>query len=328
MKFAIIGAAAYIAPRHMQAIVDTGNELVAALDPYDNVGILDRYAPNCQYFREFERFDRYVDKCRRKGDPIDWLVVCSPNYLHDSHIRFGLRSGLDVLCEKPLVLTPWNLDGLDELENETGKRVYTVLQLRHHEAVKRLYYEQHFAAVSQDYDPGHRHEVCLTYMTPRGPWFNRSWKGSDDLAGGIIANIGIHFLDLLIWCFGDVEQVRIHYADPRRITGHLKLERADVKWYLSTAFEDVERFGREDNGDNGAVRHLTVDHKEIDLTHNFRDLHTVVYEQTLAGQGHTVRDARPSIELSYTIQQRKDTPSWPDADFYSTAHPLATKFTR
>jgi len=319
MRFAIIGAAAYIAPKHLAAIKACGHYLVAALDLYDNVGVLDSYAPECKFFTEFERFDRFVDKCRRrKGqNPIDWLVVCSPNYLHDAHIRFGLRSGLDVLCEKPLVLAPWNLDGLHEMEQESGKRVWTVLQLRHHQAAKDL---------KASIDPKKIYNVELTYVTPRGPWFNVSWKGKDDLAGGIITNIGIHFLDLLMWVFGSVEHVKIHYADPRRVTGYLRMERARVKWFLSTAFEDAQKLNPNGRHDNGAIRGLTVDGQAVDLSTNFRDLHGAVYRKTLAGEGHGIEDARPSITLCHKIQQIKDKVSWPDKDFYGTAHPLAKNF--
>lgn len=317
MRFGLIGAAAYIAPRHMAAINTTGNELVAALDLYDNVGVLDTYAPECKFFKEFERFDRFVDKCRRRGEPLDWLSICSPNYLHDSHIRLGLRSDLDVVCEKPLVLAPWNLDGLSELEAESGRRVWTVLQLRYHEELLRL---------KDRVNTSHDHDICLTYLTPRGPWFNVSWKGSDKLAGGIITNIGIHFLDVLMWIFGEYKAVKIHYADPHRIAGYLELESARVKWFLSTSFQDVIREKRRRGVNGNAIRDLIVNGEQIDLSHNFRELHTEVYRKILEGHGHGIEDSRPSITLAHKIQTIKDRITWPDRDFYATAHPLATRF--
>ena len=290
-NFAITGVAGYVAPRHLKAIRATGNRLVAATDPHDSVGILDSYFPDVAFFTEFERFDRHLEKLRRgpEAEHLHWLTVCSPNYLHDAHIRLALRLGADAICEKPLVLNPWNLDALEELEAETGGRVFTILQLRVHPAL---------IALKETLDAegdGRRRSVQLTYVTSRGPWYRYSWKGDQHKSGGVASNIGIHFFDLLMWLFGRVESHEVHLAEPERMAGALTLERADVTWFLSVdrndlPFEPVP-------GAKTTHRSITVDGDEIEFTKGFTDLHTEVYARTLAGHGFGLADARPSIEL-------------------------------
>ncbi|MFZ9505133.1 MAG: Gfo/Idh/MocA family protein, partial [Cyclobacteriaceae bacterium] len=226
-KFALIGAAGYIAPRHLQAIRDTGNTLIAALDRSDTVGILDSYFPEADFFTEFERFDRHLDKLKRQGNKIDFVSICSPNYLHDSHIRFALRHGADAICEKPLVLNPWNVDALSEIEKETGKKVFTILQLRHHPSIISLREKVKSGPVDKKYD------VNLTYMTSRGNWYHISWKGDDSKSGGITTNIGIHFFDMLIWVFGAVKGLEVYSLTEDTASGFIELERAKVNWTLS-----------------------------------------------------------------------------------------------
>lgn len=289
LQFAIIGAAAYVAPRHMKAIVDTGNELVSALDPHDNVGILDFYAPNCAYFSAFERFYRHMNKLKREGAPIDWVSVCTPNWLHDSHCFIAMRNGANVICEKPLVLTPKNLDALVEVEEETGQRVYSVMQLRYHDAIK---------ALKSSITPQKiKHEVELTYITSRGPWFKHSWKGQDFYSGGHVFNIGIHFLDVLLWLFGDPYLTEVHWRGQDRIAGYLELDNALVRWFLSTDRADLPR---EAEG-KSTYRNLKIDGRAVEFSDGFTDLHTRVYEETLAGNGLGIEDARPSIELAHRI---------------------------
>ena len=290
-NFAITGVAGYVAPRHLKAIRDTGNRLVAATDPHDSVGILDSYFPDVAFFTEFERFDRHLEKLRRQpeAERIQWLTVCSPNHLHDAHIRLALRLGADAICEKPLVLNPWNIDALEELEEETGRHVYTILQLRVHPALIEL--KQRLDAEPS----GRRRQVNLTYITSRGPWYRYSWKGDHHKSGGVATNIGIHFFDLLMWLFGTVQSHEVHLNEPERMAGALTLERADVTWFLSVdrndlPFEPVP-------GANTTHRSITVDGDEIEFTKGFTDLHTEVYARTLAGHGFGLADARPSIEL-------------------------------
>ncbi len=298
--FALTGVAGYVAPRHLKAISDTGNRLVAAVDPHDSVGILDSFFPDVAFFTEFERFDRHLEKLRRQGEGIQFLSVCSPNHLHDAHIRLALRLGADAVCEKPLVLNPWNLDALAELEEETGRKVFTILQLRVHPSLIQLH-EQLRA------DHGRRHQVKLTYITSRGPWYRYSWKGNEKRSGGVITNIGIHFFDMLMWLFGGVEEAEIHLREPERAAGTIALERADVAWFLSIdrkdlPFEPVP-------GKNTTHRSITVDGQEIEFSGGFTNLHTRVYEETLAGRGFGIEDARPSIELVHrlrTMEIRKD----------------------
>ena len=290
------GVAGFVAPRHLAAIKATGNRLVAAVDPHDAVGILDRYAFDVRFFTEIERFDRHIEKLHRGSDEnrVHMVSVCSPNYLHDAHIRMALRAGADVICEKPLVINPWNLDLLQEIEAETGRRVYTVLQLRLHPQLMAL------KARLAEAPAGARHEVDLTYITTRGRWYDVSWKGSDERSGGIATNIGIHFFDLLLWLFGDVEDCVVHQHDSRRMAGALELQRARVRWFLSAEPSDLP-FAPEP-GVRTTHRSITVDGQEVEFSDGFTDLHTRVYEEVLAGRGFGIADARPSITLSSRIR--------------------------
>jgi UDP-N-acetyl-2-amino-2-deoxyglucuronate dehydrogenase len=296
-NFALTGAAGYIAPRHFKAISETGNRLVAAVDPHDAVGILDRYWFDVRFFTEIERFDRHLEKLRRgpEADRVHYVSICSPNYLHDAHIRLALRIGAHAVCEKPLVINPWNLDALAELESETGCRVNTVLQLRLHPRLQAL------RARLQQERPAQPYDVCLTYITARGRWYDTSWKGSDERSGGIVTNIGIHLFDLLLWLFGDVVRCEVHVRGPRSIGGFLELQRARVRWYLST--DRTELPAAAAPGTQTTFRQITVDGEEVEFSEGFADLHTRVYEETLAGRGFGIVDSRPSIELSYRIRQ-------------------------
>ena len=295
-NFALTGVAGYIAPRHLQAIKDTGNNLAAAVDPHDSVGILDRYFPNASFFTEFERFDRHIEKLRRDDtkNKVEYVSICSPNNLHDAHIRFALRIGADAICEKPLVLNPWNLDHLQELENESGKKVYTVLQLRVHPALLEL--KKKLDNEKQD----KRHQVVLTYITSRGPWYQYSWKGRDDISGGVATNIGIHFFDLLIWLFGNVQNNFLFLRDNFRSSGYLELEKADVKWFLSIDRNELPKEALDKA--KQTHRSIRIDNEEIEFTEGFTDLHTRIYEEILSGKGFGINDARPSIQTAYNIR--------------------------
>lgn len=293
-NFAIIGAGGYIAPKHLTAINATGNQLIAAYDKHDSVGILDRYFPNADFFTEFERFDRHLEKQRydKDGTPVDYVSVCTPNYLHDAHCRLALRVGADAICEKPLVVNPWNLDQLSELEQIHGKKVHAILQLRHHPEVLKLKEK----AKEQKEKP----EICLTYITRRGKWYHHSWKGNPDQSGGLAMNIGIHFFDFLTWIYGNAKRSFLHLSQPDRMSGVIELENARVKWFLSVSEDDLPSSVVESGG--YAYRSITVDGDEVDLSAGFTDLHTTVYEKILAGDGFGVEDARSSIELVYQIR--------------------------
>jgi UDP-N-acetyl-2-amino-2-deoxyglucuronate dehydrogenase len=295
-NFALIGIAGYIAPRHLQAIKETNNNLIAAMDTHDSVGILDRYFPDVSFFTEFERFDRHAEKLKRESDSgrINYVSICSPNFLHDAHIRFALRIGADAICEKPLVLNPWNLDALEELETIHGRKVNTILQLRVHPSLIKL---------KEDLEKkksNTKKEITLTYITTRGLWYHYSWKGVREKSGGIATNIGIHFFDLLMWLFGDVQQSEVYYSDQNKIGGFLELKDANVKWFLSLDRNDLPKKAIEEN--KVTVRSIIVDGEEIQFSEGFTDLHTKVYENTLNGKGFGIRDARPSIKLVYDIR--------------------------
>jgi UDP-N-acetyl-2-amino-2-deoxyglucuronate dehydrogenase len=294
-NFAITGVAGFVASRHLNAIRDTGNRLVAAVDPHDAVGILDRYSFSVRFFTEIERFDRHLEKLRRAGDAdrVHYVSICSPNYLHDAHIRLALRAGAHAICEKPIVINPWNLDPLQELERESGRRVSTILQLRLHPAV--LAFRESLGAEGE-----RRHQVALTYVTARGGWYDVSWKGSDERSGGIVTNIGIHFFDLLLWLFGPVRRSDVHVRELKRASGSLELERADVRWLLSTDSADLPF--EPTPGSRTTFRSMTVDGAQLEFSEGFADLHTRVYEQVLAGCGYGIEDARPSIELTHQIR--------------------------
>ncbi|MCS6994605.1 MAG: Gfo/Idh/MocA family oxidoreductase [Anaerolineales bacterium] len=301
-NFAIIGVGGYIAPRHLQAIRDTGHRLVAAVDPKDSVGILDRYSFDVRFFTEVERFDRHLEKLRRLGDAerVHYVSICSPNYLHDAHCRLALRVGADAICEKPLVINPWNLDALAEIEAETGRRIYTILQLRVHPALLALK-----ARLEQE-PAGVTHDVLLTYITSRGNWYHVSWKGQPEKSGGIATNIGVHFFDLLLWLFGPAHAVRMFYADSRRMSGWLELERARVRWFLSVERDDLPPAALQ--AGKTTFRSITIDGQEVEFSEGFTDLHTRVYEQTLTGQGFGIPEARPSIQLTYDIRHTELSP--------------------
>ena len=307
-NFAVIGVAGFVAPRHLDAIRDTGNRLLAVTDPNDSVGILDRYSFDARFFREIERFDRFLERSRRGPDSgrIHYVSVCSPNYLHDAHVRLGLRIGAHVICEKPLVINPWNLDALEELEAESGRRVSTVLQLRHHPGLRQL---------RGELAEGRRHSVELTYVTARGGWYDVSWKGSEERAGGVATNIGIHFFDLLLWLFGRVQHCEVHRREKRRMAGFLALDNADVRWFLSVEAADLPFPAVP--GKQTTYRSISVDGVELEFTEGFGDLHTAVYRDVLAGRGFGIADARPSIELVHAIRTGAVRAN-PE-----TAHPLA-----
>lgn len=295
-NFAITGVAGYIAPRHLQAIHETGNNLIAALDTHDSVGILDRYFPRTSFFTEFERFDRHLEKLKRRVETerAHYVTICVPNHLHDAHIRFALRIGAHAICEKPLVLNPWNLDALEELEKETGRKVYTILQLRVHPSLIEL-------KKKIDQNPTDtKHNVVLTYITSRGIWYDYSWKGIPEKSGGVGTNIGIHFFDLLIWLFGNVQKNELHLSETKRMSGFLELQRANVQWYLSILSDDLPEEVRKRG--KTTYRSITMNGEEIQFSEGFTDLHTKVYEETLAGHGFGLNDARASIELAYQIR--------------------------
>jgi len=297
-NFALIGASGYIAPRHMKAIKETNNDLVAALDPYDGIGIMDSNFPEASFFTEFERFDRFVDKWRRNtGRKIDYMSICSPNYLHDSHIRFALKSGADAICEKPLVLNPWNIDQLKIIEEETGQKVYNILQLRLHASIIALK-ERVTKELAQN--PNKVYDIDLTYLTSRGKWYFVSWKGDEDKSGGIASNIGVHFYDMLTWIFGDVEENVVHVKTPDCNAGSFKLKNANVRWFLSVNYdyipEEVKATGQR------TYRSITVDGEEIEFSGGFTDLHTRSYEEILKGNGFGLDEAYGSISTVSTIR--------------------------
>jgi len=295
-NFALVGAGGYIAPRHMKAIKDTGNNLIAALDKHDSVGILDSYFPETEFFVEFERFDRHIEKLRRLGMHTDFVTVCSPNYLHDAHIRFGLRVGADVICEKPLVLNPWNIDGLMEIERETGRKISTILQLRLHPSIIALREKVQKTASTKKY------QVNLKYITSRGHWYHISWKGDIQKSGGIATNIGIHFFDMLLWIFGDVMTNEVRQHTTETASGRLELEKANVEWLLSidsnTLPPEVKQAGKR------TFRSMTIDEDEFEFSEGFTELHTRSYEEILKGNGFSIEESRKSIELVHKIRNK------------------------
>jgi UDP-N-acetyl-2-amino-2-deoxyglucuronate dehydrogenase len=293
-NFALIGVAGYIAVRHLKAIHETHNNLVAALDIYDSVGIIDSYFPETDFFVEFERFDRHIDKLRREGKRVDYISICSPNYLHDSHIRFSLRSQANAICEKPLVLNPWNFEGLAEYEKETGKKVFNVLQLRLHPSIKAL--RDKIRSGPKD----KIHDIDLTYITSRGNWYHYSWKGNLQKSGGIATNIGIHFFDMLIWIFGDVKQNITHRLEESKASGYLELKQARIRWYLSIDAKDLPAAVKEKG--QRTFRSITMDDEEIEFSDGFTDLHTHTYQEILAGNGFGLEESKKSIEVVYTIR--------------------------
>ncbi|HAF28037.1 MAG TPA: oxidoreductase [Bacteroidales bacterium] len=296
-NFALIGAAGYIAIRHLKAIKETNNILLAALDKFDSVGQIDSYFPDADFFVEFERFDRHIDKLKRKGTKVDYVSICSPNYLHDSHIRFALRQGADAICEKPLVLNPWNVEALQEIEKETGKKVYNVLQLRLHPSIIALKQEIENGPKDKVYD------VDLTYITSRGNWYFTSWKGDEEKSGGVATNIGVHFYDMLSWIFGNVKQNIVHISEKNKAAGYLELERARVRWFLSVDFEDVPKEIRLKG--QRTFRSISVEGKEIEFSGGFTDLHTQTYQSILNGNGYGLDHAKKAIDIVHSIRNKK-----------------------
>ena len=287
-RFALIGAAGYIAPRHMVAVRETGNELAAALDKNDSVGIIDSHFPEAHFFTEFERFDRYIDKLRRADKGVDYISIASPNYLHDSHIRFALRSSADAICEKPLVLNPWNIDGLKEMEADTGQKVHTILQLRLHPSIVALREQV------QQSDSNTKYDIDLTYITSRGRWYLQSWKGDTNKSGGISTNIGVHFYDMLHFVFGSVQQSIVHLATPTKAAGYLEYQRARVRWFLSIDVDDVPDLERAKG--KRTFRSITSNGENVEFSDGFTDLHTKSYQEILAGRGFGLEENRVAIE--------------------------------
>ena len=307
--FAVIGLSGYIAPRHIKAIKDTQSNLLAATDPHDNVGFLDSYYANASFFTEYERFDRYMDKLQNNSSGVDFVSVCSPNYLHDAHIKSALRWGADAICEKPLVLNPWNLDTLERLEKETGKRVWNILQLRLHPSIIALKEKIENSPASTI------HEVDLTYITARGLWYYASWKGDVSKSGGIATNIGIHFFDMLTWIFGAVKSNTVQLHSHDRAAGVLELEKANVKWFLSINGDTLPKVVKEHG--QTTYRSITVDNQEIEFSKGFTDLHTESYKQIIAGNGFGIEEARTSINIVHDIRNQKPT------GLVGDYHPLA-----
>lgn len=295
-NFALIGAAGFIAPRHLKAIKETNNLLVAALDKFDSVGIMDSYFPKADFFTEFERFDRHIEKLKRNGTHLDYLSICTPNYLHDAHIRMALRIGADAICEKPLVLNPWNVDALQDIERESGKKTNTILQLRLHSSIialkNRVKNEQ----------KNTKYEVDLTYITSRGKWYDISWKGDESKSGGVATNIGIHFYDMLSWIFGEVQENKVHLREKNKAAGYLEFEKARVRWFLSIDENDLPQKIKEKN--QRTFRSITVDNEEIEFSDGFMDLHTLSYLEILKGKGFSLEDAKKSVNIVHDIRSQ------------------------
>ncbi len=293
-NFGIIGVAGYIAVRHLHAIKETGNNLLASLDKFDSVGRIDSYFPESDFFVEFERFDRHFDKLKRTGTKIDYVSICSPNYLHDSHIRFALRHQAEAICEKPIVLNPWNIDALQEIENETGRKIYTILQLRLHPKIIELREKIRKGPKDKIYD------IDMTYITSRGNWYYISWKGDKQKSGGVATNIGIHFFDMLSWIFGETRKNIVHLSEPNKSAGYLELANARVRWFLSIDYNDIPEAFKASG--KRTYRSITVDGEEIEFSEGFTDLHTLSYKEILAGRGFGLKEARQSVETAYTIR--------------------------
>jgi UDP-N-acetyl-2-amino-2-deoxyglucuronate dehydrogenase len=307
-SFALVGAAGYVAPRHMKAMQAIKGDLRVAYDPNDSVGVIDSYFPDAHFFTQFERFDRHLDKLRRRGEKIDYVSVCSPNHLHDAHCRFALRSGADAICEKPLVLNPWNIDGLAEMERDTGRRVSTILQLRLHPAILAL--RDRFATSNK------RHKVDLTYVASRGRWYYASWKGEDVKSGGVATNIGVHFFDMLSFVFGAPNRNEAHLREPERAAGFLECARADVSWFLSVDRNDLPAAIQ---GKKTTYRSITIDGEEVEFSEGFTDLHTRSYEEIVAGRGFGLDEVRPSIDIVSTFRNA------PISSSHEWRHPSANR---
>ncbi len=308
-KFAIIGASGFVAPRHIKAIHDTGNELLAAYDPFDSIGILDKFFPKTNFFVELERFDRYLDKLRIQNKKINFISICSPNYLHDSHIRFSIRSGSNVICEKPIVINPWNLDSILKLSEEYKKKVFTILQLRHLPNVIKLKSDEENSKKISDID--------LTYITGRGNWYFSSWKGDETKSGGILLNIGIHFFDLLCWIYGKVESSKIHVRKKDFAAGLINFKNARVRWFLSLNFDHLPTKVKKKQN---TFKELIINGKKIDLNKGFENLHTTSYKKILCNSGYQINDTEDSIRTVYELRHKKISP------INEEYHPLAKKF--
>jgi len=293
-NFALIGAAGFIAPRHLKAIKETNNNLLAALDKHDCVGIMDSFFPQADFFVEYERFDRHIDKLKRQGIKADYVSICTPNYLHDSHIRFALRQGADAICEKPIVLNPWNIDALQEIEKETGRKVNTILQLRLHPAIINLKKKIEEGPKDKIYD------IDLTYITSRGRWYFISWKGDIQKSGGVATNIGVHFFDMLTWIFGDVTDSKVHLSHPDKAAGYLELKKARVRWFLSVDYNDIPQNIKEKG--QRTFRSISIENQELEFSEGFTDLHTHSYRGILDGNGFGLADAKQSIQTVYNIR--------------------------
>jgi UDP-N-acetyl-2-amino-2-deoxyglucuronate dehydrogenase len=305
-NFGIIGVAGYIAVKHLNAIKETGNNLLASLDKFDSVGRLDSYFPRSDFFVEFERFDRHFDKLKRNGTKIDYVSICSPNYLHDSDIRFALRHQAEAICEKPIVLNPWNVDALQEIEKETGHKIYTVLQLRLHPKIIELREKILNGPKDKIYD------IDMTYITSRGNWYSISWKGDTQKSGGIATNIGIHFFDMLTWIFGPARKNIVNISQPDKAAGYLELQNARVRWFLSLDYNDIPNEVKEAGG--RTYRSIMVSNEEIEFSEGFADLHTMTYKEILGGRGFGLNEARQSVEIVYSI--RNATPVGIKGDYH------------
>lgn len=315
-NFALIGAAGYIAPRHMKAIKETGNNLIVAMDISDSVGILDQYFDDVDFFTEFERFDRHIDRLRRQneGKQIHYVSICSPNYLHDAHMRFALRSGAHAICEKPLVLNPWNLDALEEFENSYNNNIYNILQLRVHPSIIALKNKVEKTEWNE-----RKAKIDMTYITSRGKWYEYSWKGQIEKSGGVATNIGIHFFDMLIHIYGKVQYSEVHFSDKRKASGFLELENANVRWFLSLDKKDLPQQALA-NG-KSTFRSIIIDDAEVEFSDGFTELHTLIYQDILKGKGYRISDVRPSVELAYKIRNAQ-----PTGIKGNYAHPLICKY--
>ena len=296
-NFALIGAAGYIAPRHLKAIKETNNNLIAALDKFDSVGMMDSYFPNADFFVEFERFDRHIEKLRRNGTHLDYVSICTPNYLHDAHIRMALRSGADAICEKPLVLNPWNVDALMDIEKESGQKINTILQLRLHPSIIALKNKVDAAGKKEKYD------IDLTYITSRGNWYDVSWKGDESKSGGIATNIGVHFYDMLYWIFGDVQENIVHLREKDKAAGYLEFKNARVRWFLSINENSLPKKIKEKG--QRTYRSILIDNEEIEFSAGLTDLHTISYQGILNGNGFGLKDAKQSVEIVHQIRNNE-----------------------
>ena len=293
-NFALIGAAGYIAPRHLKAIKDTDNQLIAALDRFDSVGVLDSYFPNADFFIEYERFDRHLEKLKRNGTQLHYVSICTPNYLHDSHIRMALRRGADAICEKPLVLNPWNVEALQDIEQNTGNKIYTILQLRLHPSMIALKQKVDKAPANQKFD------IDLSYITSRGNWYHISWKGDESKSGGIATNIGVHFYDMLSWIFGEVQESQVHLRETTKSAGYLEFEKARVRWFLSIDEQDLPQEILKKG--QRTYRSIKMNQEEIEFSGGFTELHTESYQQILSGNGFGLEEAKKSIEVVHSIR--------------------------